>query len=104
MVPDTGNFLMKFPVSQNFNALVGLNAGLTLARQVLYHLSHTSRPFYYGYFGDRVSILPTPARTIILFYASCSWDDRYAPPHSVFFTEMGSYKHFFPAGLEPQSS
>jgi hypothetical protein len=35
----------------------GLNAGLAkcLAKQVLYHLSHTSSPFCSGYFGDGVS-------------------------------------------------
>jgi hypothetical protein len=29
--------------------------GFVLAKQVLYHLSHTSSPFCCGYFGDGVS-------------------------------------------------
>jgi hypothetical protein len=31
--------------------------GFAFAKQVLYHLSHTSSPFCSGYFGDRVSQL-----------------------------------------------
>jgi hypothetical protein len=27
-------------------------------RQALYHLNHTSRPFCFGYFENRVSLLP----------------------------------------------
>jgi hypothetical protein len=29
-----------------------LTKGFALVRQVLYHLSHTSSPFFSGYFGD----------------------------------------------------
>jgi hypothetical protein len=37
-----------------FFFLVGwsLNLGLILAKQALYPMSHTSSPFYSGYFGD----------------------------------------------------
>jgi hypothetical protein len=31
-----------------------LGLGFALAKQVLYHLSHTSSPFCSGYFGDKV--------------------------------------------------
>jgi hypothetical protein len=30
---------------------MGLNSGLALAKQALYHLSHTSNPLFSGYFG-----------------------------------------------------
>jgi hypothetical protein len=45
--------------------------GLTLARQGLYHLSHSTSPFYLGYFEDRILSLPMLIWTLILlFYAS----------------------------------
>jgi hypothetical protein len=36
----------------------GLNSGFILAKQVLYHLSHTSNPFFFGYFGDECKLFP----------------------------------------------
>jgi homogentisate 1,2-dioxygenase len=47
--------------------------GFTLAKQTLYHLSHTSGPFQSGYFGEVVSqtISRTqPQTTILLISAS----------------------------------
>jgi hypothetical protein len=51
--------------------LVGLGLctqAFTFAKQVLYRLSHTSNPFCFCYFGDRVSrtIYPGWLRTTIL--------------------------------------
>jgi hypothetical protein len=50
-----------------------LNSGFALAKQVLYCLSHTSRPFCSGYFGDGISptvCLGWPQTTILLISAS----------------------------------
>jgi hypothetical protein len=51
--------------------------GLTLARQVLYHLSHSSSLFSVGYFWDRFlwTISPGWLRTVILL-TSASWVAR----------------------------
>jgi hypothetical protein len=57
-----------------FGVLVGLGAqGFILAKQVLYHLSHTSSPFCSGYFEDGVSgtiCLGWPQAVILLISAS----------------------------------
>jgi hypothetical protein len=55
-----GNFI-KFilsattPIVGKYQSLflggMGLNSGLALAKQALYHLSHTSNPLFSGYFG-----------------------------------------------------
>jgi hypothetical protein len=37
-----------------FVVALGLIEGFALAKQVLYHLSHTSSPFCSSYFGDGV--------------------------------------------------
>jgi hypothetical protein len=50
-----------------------LNSGLCVAKQALYHLSHSSSPFCSGYFGDEISwtICPGwPRTTIHLISAS----------------------------------
>jgi hypothetical protein len=56
--------------------------GFALARQAVYHLSHASNPFSSGHFGDRVSLFPRMAWTVIFqFYVIHSnWDDRCALP------------------------
>jgi hypothetical protein len=36
----------------------GWTQGLTLAKQLLYHLSYSSNPFWIGYFWDRVCFMP----------------------------------------------
>jgi hypothetical protein len=63
--------------------------GFALAEQVLYFLSHTSSPFFYGYFGDRVLLfLSRLAWNVILFHTShSSWADRHGPPHPAFSVE-----------------
>jgi hypothetical protein len=54
--------------------------GFALTSQALYFISHASRSFWSGYFGDRVSLLPRLAWiSVLLIYTFCScWDDRYA--------------------------
>jgi hypothetical protein len=65
--------------------------GLTLVRQALYHLSHSTSPFCAGFFQDRVShpICLDRLRTLILLI-SASWVARITKheppaPSSVFF-------------------
>jgi hypothetical protein len=61
---------------------------LIRARQVLYHLSHTSSPFlfYVFFLPNRVLHLcsgwPGPQSSNLCF--SCGWDDRHEPPHPAF--------------------
>jgi hypothetical protein len=59
-----------------FNSYGGLHSGPHAARQVLYHLSLTPRPFCSNYFPGRISrFLPRPAWTERSYYlmpsASC---------------------------------
>jgi hypothetical protein len=49
--------------------------GLVLARQVLYHLSHSPSPFCFSYFLNRVIFITRLAWTVILFVLLSSWDD-----------------------------
>jgi hypothetical protein len=57
--------------------------------------------FNSSYFGARVSFLPSLSwTTIFLFYASCCWDDWWAPPCLYFFIDMewGCLTNFFCLG------
>jgi hypothetical protein len=69
-----------------------------LARQALYHLSHTSSPSCSGYFGDRVLFFcpGQPGQGSSYFRLPRSgWDDRHVTPRPVFFpVEMRSYELF----------
>jgi hypothetical protein len=64
-----------------FSVFLLLVLGFMLARQVLYHVSHTSISFCSGYFRDKASLFVLAGLTVIvLFYASHhSWDDRHMP-------------------------
>jgi hypothetical protein len=76
--------------------------GFMLARQVLYCLSHSSFPFCYGYFGDRIFLFTQTDldRDSILSFLY-HWDDK-RPAISHW---DGILQLFFPhAGLEPQFS
>jgi hypothetical protein len=78
----------------SFFFLVGLEFELsayTLAKQVPYHLSHTSSPFYSGYFGDRgqVNGFPTPASSFMFFTSDVTCSDFANWRESLFL------KHFF---------
>jgi hypothetical protein len=59
--------------------------GLRLAKQVLYHLSHTPCPFFYlSYFSGKILwdfFCPGPASDADLLdlYLLSSWDDRHEP-------------------------
>jgi hypothetical protein len=51
--------------------------GFALAKQVLYHLSHTSSPFCSDYFGDGVLQTYLPGLTL-----NEPWSSRSQPPKS----------------------
>jgi hypothetical protein len=62
---------------------VRTQAGFELARQLLYHLSHTPSPFCFSYFSSSVCIFaqgqPGPRCAYLLLLHS--WDHRPAPPY-----------------------
>jgi hypothetical protein len=61
-----------------------------LARQALYCLSHTSSPYYSGYFEDKFSLFAQASLHCGPIYSSHnSWGDRHASPCSAFAIEMG---------------
>jgi hypothetical protein len=68
--------------------------GFTLARQSLYHLSHTYSPFCSGYFGKGISL-----------FAQISLDHSlHIPPCSAFFPLRWSLTDFYAqVSQEPQS-
>jgi hypothetical protein len=72
--------------------------GLTIARQALFHLSHTSRSIPSGLVILEIGscFLPKLAwTTILLFYASyCRWDDRQVPPCPAVFCWFGILQTF----------
>jgi hypothetical protein len=77
--------------------------GLELARQVLYHLSHTPTPFCFSYFSNKVSHLcPQQAWAAILLFML----PAVAGVHlcAQLLVEMGFHKLFTMAGLKTQSS
>jgi hypothetical protein len=65
-----------------FNIRVWTQDLLALARQALYHLSHSANPFSIGYFWDRVSLYAWAKldRDPLIFACTCSWDGRCSPP------------------------
>jgi hypothetical protein len=63
-------------------------------RQALYHLSHTSCPFCFSCFGDRVSLFTQLGLGLdpSVLCPCCRWDGRSAPPcPPVFPIVMGSW-------------
>jgi hypothetical protein len=79
----------------------GLNSGLSLVRQALYHLNHNPMSFCIRYFSNRVSNLylglPGPQSSYLCFL--CSWDDRHMPPHPGFINVVRVLGTFFPGWL-----
>jgi hypothetical protein len=68
-----------------------------LSRQVLYHLSHASSPFFSGYFGDMVSHFSSrPAWTMILLFKlpTVIGTTRVCHYTQLLSIEMGSHKLF----------
>jgi hypothetical protein len=73
--------------------VLGIELGLVLARQVLYYLSHSTRPFCVVYFWDRVW-------TVILLIFLHSWGDRHTVPSH--WLRWGGLMNFLP-GLASRS-
>jgi hypothetical protein len=88
-----------------------LNSGLTLSQQVLCCLSHTSSPFYCGYFIDWVFLfffffLPRPSlgNSPILCFPNIIGMTGACHHAQLFSFEMGSHELFAWADLQSQSS
>jgi hypothetical protein len=63
--------------------------GFMLARQVLYHLSHTPKAlFSFGYFSERIFHFCLGLKQSYSLCLSYSWDDRCIPPSNLV-VEMG---------------
>jgi hypothetical protein len=73
--------------------------GFTLAKQVLYCLSHVLRPFSSGYFGDRVSLFTQASLDYDLLFVA-GWQAN--TTMSSFF--LGAMNFDAREGLELQSS
>jgi hypothetical protein len=83
-----------------------LNSGLCFARQVLYHLSHSSSPFCSGYFGDRVLLFAQTGLDcdppILGFPQLLEWQVHATTPSFFFHWDEVSQTFFLTqAGLEP---
>jgi hypothetical protein len=76
--------------------------GFMLARQVLYHLSHTSCPFCSDYFGNRILIYSHASldHNHPIYASHSSLDDRYTPLHLALAVEMGYLECFCEVSLE----
>jgi hypothetical protein len=89
-----------------FNGTIVWTHDFTLAKQVLYPLSHTASLFCSGYFWDRASLFAqagwTPWFSFYTFH--CSWHDRCMPTCPTFSQWVGVSQTFVQAGLVSQSS
>jgi hypothetical protein len=72
----------------------GLNSRPVFARQALYHLNHTSSPFCFSCFLERVLCLCHSQSGLELSH-SCSGNVIHVPPHPAYWLRWG-LTNFFP--------
>jgi hypothetical protein len=79
----------------------GTRVWMQSANQELYLLSHTSSPFCFGYFWDRVSLYAWPYldHSPPICASLCSWVDKYMPPSSAMGSD-GVLRTFHPGWLQ----